>query len=276
MSALGHLLLHRQSQFSRKTCKTSNSIQLTRAQYSDLHQQWACSSVGNSGAHTGTTCKLPMQLQSNVQLASCSCNCDRAGTYIQTHPLHNKARKCIPKEINIPPVNSSLAIMFSVTMGLTYQHHQARKNVRSLRAANQGKPMKNVRKTVCKNQQKKVDEAGRLYLVQWYLYGIGIAHKGSFHRLMRANLLHSAQQTRNSHKKQDTLKAKFKWHKNCHCNTRAKQKALNQGYIMLGCMMWRAALVTAATWQIKCSVRQVRATFKCIAIYNGQRKVQHR
>ena len=47
----------------------------------------------------------------------------------------------------------------------------------------------------------KVDEAVRLCLVQWHLYAIGIAHKGSFNRLTMANLLRSAQQTRNSHKK---------------------------------------------------------------------------
>ena len=156
MATLSHLLFHHQSQYSRKTCKASNSIQLTRAQYSDQCQQWACSSVGNSGAYTGTSCKLPMQLQSNVQLASCSCNCDRAGTYIQTHPLHNKARKCIPKEIYIPPVNCSLANTFSVTIELTYRHHQARQSANSLRAANQGKPMKNARKTVCKTNDKKL------------------------------------------------------------------------------------------------------------------------
>ena len=79
------------------------------------------------------------------------------------------------------------------------------------------------------------------------MYVIGIAHKGSSHCLTMANLLRSAQQTRNSHKKQDTLKAKFKWQKNCHCNAHVMQKALTQGYIMLGCMMWHAALVTAAT-----------------------------
>ena len=79
------------------------------------------------------------------------------------------------------------------------------------------------------------------------MYAIGIAHKGSFHCLAMANLLRSAQQIRNSHKKQYTLKVKYKWQKNCHCNAHAKQKALTQGYIMLGCMMWRAALVTAAT-----------------------------
>ena len=33
------------------------------------------------------------------------------------------------------------------------------------------------------------------------MYAIGIAHKGSFHRLTMANLLRRAQQTRNSHKK---------------------------------------------------------------------------
>ena len=102
----------------------------------------------------------------------------------------------------------------------------------------------------------KVDEAGRLCLVQWHLYAIGIAHKGSFHRLTMANLLRSAQQTRNSHQKQDTRKAKFKWQKNCHCTARKKQEALTQGYIMLGCMTWRVALVIPATLPIKCSVAQ--------------------
>ena len=197
-----------------------------------------------------------MQLQFNVQLDSCSYSCDRAGTYIQTHPLHNKARKCIPKEIYIPPVNRRLAITFSATRELTYRHHQARQSTNSLRAANQGKPTKNARTTLCRNQQQKVDEAVRFCLVQWHLYAIGIAHKGSFHRLTMANLLRSAQQTRNSHKKHDTLKAQFKWQKNCHCNARVKQKALTQGYIMLGCMMWRAALVIPVTWQIKCSTAQ--------------------
>ena len=32
-----------------------------------------------------------------------------------------------------------------------------------------------------------------------------------------------------------------------HYNARVKQEALTQGYIMLGCMMWRAALVIPAT-----------------------------
>ena len=192
----------------------------------------------------------------NVQLDSCSYNCDRAGTYIQTHPLHNKARKCIPKEIYIPPVNCRLAITFSAIRELTYRHHQARQSTNSLRAANQGKQKKNARKTLCRNQRQKFDEAVRFCLVQWHLYAIGIAHKGSFHRLTMANLLRSAQQTRNPHQKQDTQKAKFKWQKNCHCTAREKQEALTQGYIMLGCMTWRVALVIPATLPIKCSVAQ--------------------
>ena len=147
---------HRQSQHSRKTCKTSNSIQLTRAQYSDQHQQWACSSVGNSGAYTGTSCKLPMQLQLNVQFDSCSYNCDRAGTCIQTHPLHNKAWKCISKEIYIPPVNRSLANLFSATMEVTYRHHQARQSTNSLRAANQGKQKKTPGKPYAETNDKKL------------------------------------------------------------------------------------------------------------------------
>ena len=156
MATLGHLLFHRQSQYSRKTCKTSNSIQLTRAQYSDQHQQWACSSAGNSGVHTRMSCKLPMQLQSSVQLAICSCSCNRAGTYIQTHPLHNKARKCIPKEIYIPPVNCRLAITFSAIRELTYRHHQARQSTNSLRAANQGKQKKTPGKPYAETNDKKL------------------------------------------------------------------------------------------------------------------------
>ena len=141
-------------------------------------------------------------------------------------------------------------------MELTFRHHQARQITNSLQAANQGKPTRNARKTLCRNKRQKVNEAVRFCLVQGHLYVIGIAHKGSFHRLTMANLLRRAQQTRNSHKKQDILKAEFKWQKNYHCNARVKQEALTQGYIMLGCMTWRVALVIPATLPIKCSVAQ--------------------
>ena len=92
----------------------------------------------------------------NVQLDSCSYNCDRAGTYIQTHPLHNKTRKCIPKDIFIPPVNHRLANTFSAIMELTYRHHQAGQSTNSLRAANQGKQKETPGKPYAETNDKKL------------------------------------------------------------------------------------------------------------------------
>ena len=93
--------------------------------------------------------------------------------------------------------------------------------------------MKNARKTLCRNKRQKVDEAVRFCLVQGHLYALGIAHKGSFHRLTMANLLRSAQQTRNSHKKQDSIQSAIQMAEELplHCarearSTVEKQEAL--------------------------------------------------
>ena len=157
-------------------------------------------------------------------------------------------------------------------MELTYWHHQARQNVHSLQAANQGKQKKNARKTVCRNQRQKVDEAVRFCLVQWHLYAIGIAHKGSFHRLTMANLLRSAQQTRNSHKKARHAQGKIQM-----AEELPLQRVREAGST-------DSRLHHAGLHDVACSVShsrnitnqmQCRSATKDIASYSGRRNMQH-
>ena len=90
-----------------------------------------------------------------------------------------------------------------------------------------------------------------------------------------ANMLRSAQQTRNSHihthKEKDTPNSATQMAEELPLQYKRETGNTDSSYIMLGCMMWRAALVTAAAFTKQ---MQRRAAPKGVDIYSGQCNVQ--